>query len=129
MLHPAPMLGLLFLLMPGSAAAAGSDLTLALSHPLRAGEMAWLQVQVGPLARGQQIEVTTVDGQLLGVISPFGVRRGEAAGTYTLPIPPEAIQGDRLAVRLMVSQFDGPARPPTTQEVLKVTLHVDPPQR
>ena len=90
---------------------------------------AWLQGQVGPLARGQQIVVTTADGRILGAISPYGVPSGAAAGTYTLPLPPDALQGDRIAVRLSLSQFGGPARSPTAQEVPRLTIRVDPPGR
>ena len=105
-------------------AAAADDVILALPRPLRAGDTAWIEVQVGAVGRGQEIEVTTASGRQLGVISPFGVRLGQEAGTYTLPVPEDAIRDGRVAVRLTISQSGGPPRAPTAQEVRSVKLTV-----
>lgn len=109
-------------LLAQSAIASADDTTLALPHPLAAGEIAWLEVQVGPIGRGQEIHVTTAAGQELGTISPFGVRSGQDAGTYTLPVPGDAIRNSRLSVRLTISQSGAPPREPTAQEVRSVKL-------
>ena len=132
--HPvAAAFTLLALLAPGglpdahaqTATATGArEITLALPHELRTGENAWLQVQVGPIARGQEINVTTASGQPLGTISPFAVRPGQDAGTYPLPLPAEAIRDGRVAVRLTISQAGGPPRAPTAQEVRGVKVQV-----
>jgi hypothetical protein len=70
------------------------------------------------------INVTTPSGQPLGTISPFGVRRGQDAGTYTLPVPPDAIRDARVSARLTISQPGAPPRAPTAQEVRGVKLNV-----
>jgi hypothetical protein len=105
-------------------AASADDLTLVLPHPLRAGETAWIEVRVGPIGAGREIDVTTASGQELGAISPFGVRAGQDAGTYTLPVPADAIGNDRVSVRLAITQGGGPPRTPTAQEVRGVKLIV-----
>ena len=103
---------------------AAQEMTLALPHPLGAGEAAWIEVQVGPISRGRQITITTASGQPLGTISPFGTRAGQDAGTYTLPVPPEAIRDGRLAIRLAITRGGGPLRAPTAQEVRGVKVGV-----
>jgi hypothetical protein len=119
---------LVLLAQDGSAqdgnVAAARDITLALPHPLRAGETASIEVQLGPVSRGRVINVTTAAGRPLGTISPFGVRRGQDAGTYTLPVPPDAISDGRVSARLTISQPGAPPRAPTAQEVRDVKLTV-----
>jgi hypothetical protein len=109
---------------PEANVAAAQDVTLALPRALRAGETAAVEVQLGPISRGSVLNVTTASGQPLGTISPFGARPGQEAGTYTLPIPPDAIRDGRLAIRLTVSRSNAPPRAPTAQEVRGVKLTV-----
>jgi hypothetical protein len=115
---------LLVLLAQNANVALAQDITLVLPHPLRAGEAAWIEVQVGAISRGRVINVTTTSGQQLGTISPFGVRMGQDAGTYTLPVPPDAIRDGRVSARLTISQSGAPPRAPTAQEVRSVKLTV-----
>lgn len=117
------VIALALLALTGHAASA-QDLTLVLPHPLRTGETAWLQVQLGPIGRGQEVDVTTAAGQELGAISPFGVRVGQDAGTYTLPLPTDAIRDGRVSVRLSLTGTGAAPRTPTAQEVLGVKLIV-----
>jgi hypothetical protein len=114
----------LALLAPGAFAADGRLVTLHLAHALREGETAWLQVQLGPLARGQQIEITTPEGRLMGVISPYGIRSGREAGTYTVPLPADAFSDTRISLRLSVDVTDHTQRAPTPREVKKVSVTV-----
>lgn len=100
------------------------NMTLELPRPLAADETAFIEVQVGPIGRGRTIEVTTASGQPLGVVSPFGVRTGQAAGTYPLPVPSDAIRDGRLSIRMTISQPGGVARAPTADEVRSVKLGV-----
>ena len=106
--------------------AAGDDgaMTLVLPHPLRAGETVFVEVTMGVVQRGQEVDVTTADGRLIGTVSPFGIRTGQAAGTYTIPVPPDAIDDGKLSLRLRISRPDGPPRPPTADEVTGVTLAI-----
>jgi hypothetical protein len=103
---------------------AARSMTLELPRPLAAGETAFIEVQVGPIGRGRTIEVTTASGQPLGVVSPFGVRTGQDAGTYPLPVPNDAIRDGRLSIRLTISQPGGSSRAPTADEVRSVKLGV-----
>jgi hypothetical protein len=108
---------------------AARNLTLELPRPLAASETAFIEVQVGPIGRGRTIEVTTASGQPLGTVSPFGVRTGQDAGTYPLPVPQDAIRDGRLSIRLTISQPGGAPRAPTADEVRSVKLGVGPAQR
>jgi hypothetical protein len=103
---------------------AAQSMTLELPRPLAANETAFIEVRVGPIGRGRTIEVTTASGQPLGVVSPFGVRTGQDAGTYPLPVPKDAIRDGRLSIRLSISQPGGAPRAPTTEEVRGVKLGV-----
>jgi hypothetical protein len=58
------------------------------------------------------------------VVSPFGVRTGQDAGTYPVPVPKAAIRDGRLSIRLTISQPGGPPRAPTGEEVRGVKLGV-----
>jgi hypothetical protein len=120
------------LALNGSAALAqdaAQSMTLALPRPLAPDETAFIEVQVGPIGRGRTIEVTTASGQPLGVVSPFGVRTGQDAGTYPLRVPQDAIRDGRLSIRLTISQPGGAPRAPTADEVRGVKLGVGPPSR
>jgi hypothetical protein len=120
------------LALNGSAALAqeaAQSMTLDLPRQLAAGETAFIEVQVGPIGRGRTIEVTTASGQPLGVVSPFGVRNGQDAGTYPLPVPQDAIRDGRLSIRLTISQPGGASRAPTAGEVRGVRLGVGPAPR
>jgi hypothetical protein len=97
------------------------EMTLALPHALRKGETAWLLVKVGAIGR-DQIQITTQDGRPLGTISPFGIRSGKAAGTYTVPVPAEALSDGRLALRVSVMQSGRAPRAPTAKEVKSLRL-------
>src|SRR4029077_6389203 len=97
---------LLLALLAGSGnAESPGDMTLVLPHPLQSGETAWVQVRVGQIGRGQEIEVTTTSGRELGVISAFGLPAGQDAGPYPLPLPADAIQDGRVSLRLTITQF------------------------
>lgn len=96
-------------------------MTLTLPHALRKGETAWLLVKVGEIDHNE-IRITTQDGRLLGTISPFGVHSGQAAGTYTIPIPADAFNHNRIALLLSVMGTGQAPRAPTTKEVKSVRL-------
>ena len=102
---------------------AGRTVTLALPHALREGESAVLLVTAGRLPRGARIEIATTSGRFLGEISPFGIRAGHEAGTYTVPIPADAMTGKRLCLLLSLD-FEGKQRAPTAKEVKKVRVKI-----
>jgi hypothetical protein len=115
----------LALLAQQADAAEGRDVTLTLPRALQPGETAFAEVQLGLLARGLEIEVTTAAGRALGVISPYGVRAGQEAGTYSLPIPSDAIVKGQVAIRLSLNQ-SGHTRAPTAKEVKIVRVKISP---
>jgi hypothetical protein len=124
MRQAAAALMLLMFLAQTCIAVSAHDTTLALPHPLHAGDVAWIEVHVGPIRRGQEIDVSTTSGRELGVISPFGVRYGQDAGTYTLPLPKDVIHNGRVSIRLTITDFGAPPRDVTTHEVHSVKLTI-----
>jgi hypothetical protein len=109
---------------------AGQDSTrvlkLALPHALRAGEGAWLEVTLGAVPRGTEVDVETASGESLGVVSPFAVRSGVAAGTYVIPVPANAISKGAVSVRLVVRGAGHAAHAPSPREVTKVRVTIGP---
>jgi hypothetical protein len=105
-------------------AASGQSRTLFLPHRLRAGETAFLQIQVGAIGPGKEIEVTTDSGQVLGTISPYGLRTGQNGGTYSLPVPTTAFQRDRIVIRLTLTGSGISPRVPNAAEVSGVVLTI-----
>jgi hypothetical protein len=101
------------------------EITLKLPHTLNHGETAYVLIEVGVIGRSL-ILITTADGHSLGSISPFAVRSGQVAGTYTLPIPPEAFHGRTLTLRLSLMQSGDARRAPTSDEVKSIRLLVRP---
>ena len=105
--------------------AAAQDRTLTLPQPLQSGDTAFIEVTLGVIGPGQEIEITTSGGRTLGVISPHAIRAGNAAGTYTLPLPADAICHGRVAITLRVTRSDAKARMPTADEVRGVRVVVN----
>lgn len=98
-------------------------MTLVLPRDLSTDEAAAVEVKVGVIARGAQIRIETTSGKLLGVISPYGVRSGDEAGTYPIPVPSEAISNKRVSLRITLS-YNRSKRAPTAQEVRNVQLKI-----
>jgi len=116
----------LFALLGQSAPApTGRVLVLALPHALQTGETALLEVKVGILQRGAEIEIETTAGQPLGTISPFGIRSGEPAGVYTIPVPANAIANGHIWLRLLLD-YGQAQRAPTVKEVTRIRVKIMP---
>jgi hypothetical protein len=107
----------------------GMQRTLTLPQALAAGANAWLEVQVGPLAPGQRVRVTTETGELIGAIAPFGSAQRRHAGVYALPVPPDAIHDGALSVIVTITETDQSSRTPTAAEVLSLKLQAPGPAR
>lgn len=75
------------------------------------------------------MEITTADGRPIGTAAPFGPQRGQGAGTFTIPVPADAVRDGRLVLRLRVITHDGPPRPPTAEEVPDLRLSILGPPR
>jgi len=98
--------------------------TLTIPHAIRAGDTAWLEVKVGVIARGEEIEIATAAGRFLGVISPFGIHSGREAGAYTIPLPSDAITDDRISLRLSLDRSGRAQRAPTTDELKSIRVKI-----
>jgi hypothetical protein len=116
------LLALVASLAYGAEGGAWMEQTLTLPHPLKPGARAWLEVQVGPLAAGERVRVTTLAGEPIGAISPFGPAQRRQSGVYSLPVPPDAIHDGALSVRVTVVQSNAPSRAPTATEVQSLQL-------
>jgi hypothetical protein len=115
-----------FALLVQTASAPGRVVNLVLPRSLNENEGVAVELKLGVLARGAEIEVETTSGKMLGVISPHGIRPGNEAGTYTLPLPHDAIVNDRVSLRITLSH-NRSKRAPTTKEVRSVRLQITPP--
>lgn len=93
-----------------------------LPHSLGPGETAWIELELGVIERGAEIEIATTAGQSLGVISPFGIRSGDPTGTYTVPLPGDAILDGRVSLRLTLDRNGHAQRAPTAREVKSVKI-------
>jgi hypothetical protein len=111
-------------LLVQTSAGPGRVVNLVLPRDLNENDTVWLELKVGVVPRGVEIEIETTAGKSLGVISPHGVRSGYEAGTYTVPVPVEAISDKRLSVRLILKQLDRSKRAPTDKEVKDVRLKI-----
>ena len=114
-----------FALLVQTAGAPGRVVNLALPRSLTANEGVSVELKLGVLARGAEIVVETTSGKLVGVVSPYGIRAGEEAGTYTVPLPPEAISNNRVSLRLTLKQ-GREKRTPTTKQIKDVRLQITP---
>jgi hypothetical protein len=117
-----------FALLVQTAGAPGRVVNLVLPRSLNADEGVLVELKLGVLTRGAQIEVETASGKMLGVISPYGIRAGNEAGTYTVPLPSEEISNGRVSLRITLS-FNRSKRAPTMKEVRTVRLKITSPSR
>jgi len=117
-----------FALLVQTAGAPGRVVNLVLPRSLAENESVVVELKLGVLARGAEIQVETTSGRMLGVISPYGIRSGNEAGTYTVPVPPEAISNQRVSLRITLSHNHS-KRTPTTKEVRSVRLQITSPDR
>lgn len=117
MTRGAIVLALAALTALAGCAAAGDVATLTLPRPRDIGESVFLEVQVGRLGSGHEIELSTESGRPLGVISPHGIGPGRDAGTYAVPLPAYAVRDGRVRVRLRVTRAGAAPRRPDASEV------------
>lgn len=114
-----------FALLVQTASAPGRVVNLVLPRSLNEDEGVAVQVKVGVIERGAVIQVKTISGKAVGTISPYGIRAGTEAGTYTLHVPTEEISNNRVSLRITLNYGRG-KRAPTTQELRSVKLSIIP---
>jgi hypothetical protein len=110
---------------PTAKPADARELVLTLPYALKPGETAWLLVEVGVIGH-TEVQLSTREGRPLGTISPFALREGSAAGTYTVPVPLDAFAEGKIALRLSLVQADGARRAPSPAEVKGIRLSIRP---
>ena len=110
-----------FALLVQAASAPGRVVNLVLPRSLSENEGVAVELKLGVLARGAEIQVETTSGRMLGVISPYGIRAGNEAGTYTMPVPRDAISNQRVSLRITLIN-NRSKRAPTTKELRTVRL-------
>jgi hypothetical protein len=108
---------------------------IALPRMPTTGEHVLLEVELGVIGSGQEIVLRAPDGRLIGTVSPHGIRPGNAAGTYIVPVPGDAVASSlergRLHLRFVIERAGAAARPATAEEVRNVRAVVignDPPR-
>ena len=112
-------------LLVQTAGAPGRVVNLVLPRSLNKDEGVAVQLKVGVIERGAVIQVKTISGKAVGTISPYGIRSGNEAGTYTFPVPTEEISNNSVSLRIALNQGRS-KRAPTTQELRSVKLSIIP---
>jgi hypothetical protein len=113
-----------FALLMQTSGAPGRVVNLVLPRNLNEGEGVAVELKLGVLERGDEVRVETMSGKLLGVISPYGIRSGNEAGTYTIPVPAEAISKNCVSLRIILDRHSRGKRTPTAQQVRSVKLTI-----
>ena len=114
-----------FALLVQTAGAPGRVVNLVLPRNLNEDEGVAVQLKVGVIERGAVIQVRTISGKAIGTISPYGIRSGNEAGTYTMSVPVEEISNNRVSLRITLN-YGRDKRAPTTQELRSVKLSITP---
>ena len=104
----------------------GRSMSLTLPKAPAQTDNIWLQVKIGNLAKGTEVEIWSVKGRFLGSISPFGAasRNPADSSTYTVPIPRDAVKDDRFEFQLVVKGLNNSERAPTKKDVRGVKLKI-----
>jgi propanediol utilization protein len=103
----------------GASGGAAASRTVTLTPSGAPSRIAFLVVTLGALPSGGEVEITGTDGKMLGSLSPYALRAGTEAGTYTVPLPAEAVHNGQVTVHLSLRDGDA-TRAPTADEVKAV---------
>ncbi|NEP13866.1 MAG: hypothetical protein F6K14_27435 [Symploca sp. SIO2C1] len=105
------------------AADVAGEITLALPRTPAHDEAVRVVISAGILPRGASIVVRTLDGKIAGSVSPFGIRPGQPAGRYTIPLPKTALKEGKVSLVLELHrQYAEEVRAPSTEEFLGAEL-------
>jgi propanediol utilization protein len=118
-MHAARAALLSLVLVAQVAWSAEASRTVTLTPSGKPGGVAFLVVTLGALPSGGDVEITSTDGKMLGSLSPFAVRAGTEAGTYSVPLPAGVVHDGRVTVHLSVHGGDT-VRAPTADEVKSI---------
>ena len=101
-------------------------MNLVLPRSLNEGEGVAAELTLGVIERGAVIQVETVSGKKLGTISPYGIRAGNEAGTYTVPVPADEISNNCVSLRITLYHHNRGKRAPTSEELRDIKLTITP---
>jgi hypothetical protein len=88
---------------------------LSAPRSLGRGESVEIQIATAPLPPGSRVVVMTEQGDVLGVVTAFGLPG--ATGNATVPVPRAAMAEGRLRLRLQLVEPGAPPRAPRADEV------------
>jgi hypothetical protein len=98
---------------------------IALPRALKSNERVMLQVELGRVTAGHEIVLRSLEGQLIGTVSPHGIGYGKPAGTYVVPVAPDilrvALKRGRLQLHILVERAGAAPRPASTNEVRNIS--------
>ena len=120
-------LGLCLVLVDSSAysqaANVAGQVTLTMPRTPNADEAVRVELTVGVLPRDASIVVRTMDGEIAGAVSPFGVKPGEPAGVYTIPLSEAVLRDGEVSLMLELEQKNvEEVRAPSEDEFLGAEL-------
>ena len=114
--HPAAVLiGLAGLWTSALAAEDSGTIELVAPHGVGRASKVEIQVTVAPLPADARLVVTTERGEVLGAVTPFGLKPAES--TATIAVPGSALIDGRLRLRLQLLEAGAPARAARKDEV------------
>jgi hypothetical protein len=90
------------------------------------GEAVDVQVTTGPLPQGARLALITEQGDILGVVAPFGTPAAQSAVTAALPLPRSALVEGHVRLKLEVLEPGVRPRSPRPGEVRRIDLVVVP---
>ena len=116
---------LLFAGLFGPAIIAAESDMVELSTPRLLGRDEAVQLQITTsLPRGARLTVKDENGEILGAVTPFGLR--QASTTATIPIPRSALSNERVRLKLEVTEPRAAPRAPHDGEVEQLELRIEP---
>ncbi|EGJ34404.1 MULTISPECIES: hypothetical protein [Moorena] len=105
------------------AADLAGQVTLALPRTPAHDEAVRVRISAGVLPRRSSIVVRSMDGRILGTVSPFGVRPGQPSGVYTIPLPERVLKDGKVSLVLQLKQKGAKGvRAPSAEEFLGAEL-------
>src|ERR1044072_6252994 len=117
-----------FALLVQTASAPGRVVNLVLPRDMTTDDRLAVELKLGVLQRGDVIRVESMSGKLLGAISPYGLRSGEEAGTYTVPVPAELVSNKRVSLRIVLDHDSRSNAAPAKRVLSNVRLQIAPPR-
>lgn len=107
----------------------GRNINVPVPKSIAEADNVVLEVKIGTLPKGAEIEINTADGRFLGVISPFGSspQETDAVATYVIPLPRDLTGEKRLNLLFKFSGAVYSRRAPTSRDIRSVKIKAVPP--